>query len=314
MIKTSLRLFLMRTIARSFFIRYMKLLKRHKSIDEQIDKLIEHGLIIKDKEKVAVWLSNINYYRFSGYLFGFKNRNKDGYEPDTTIEHIKEIYDFDRKFTRILMYALEDVELSLKTKLSYTLTKDNPDNPLIYLEPKIYNNENDFDKFKDKFNKAVKNNRSLPFVKHHIVNYDGKLPMWVAVELFTMGNIHAIYDNLVAKYRKNLAKQYNTGPNQLSSWIENLTYTRNHLAHYMRIYDFNFGRSPASCKKHYIPLEKTNKIFEQLCVISFMYSDKNEWNNYVLTEIEKLLNDYNGTVKLDKLGFPNNWHELLTIL
>ncbi len=68
--------------------------------------------------------------------------------------------------------------------------------------------------------------------------------MWVAVELFTMGNIHAVYDNFQTPYKKAIAKSFDLNEKILSSWIKNLTYTRNHLAHYMRIYNFNFGRTP----------------------------------------------------------------------
>ena len=301
----------MRTMARSFlFLRdIMKTLKNHASIDEQIDKLFSRGLIINDREKAKVLLSNINYYRFSGYLFGFKEGKK--YKPETTIEHIKQIYDFDRKFTRILMYALEDIELSFKTKLSYTLTQAYPLDPLIYLNPQIYREEADFVKFKEIFEAEVKKNKSLPFVKHHFNKYGGLLPMWVAVELFTMGNLHAVYRNLLTKFRKSIAKQYNTGETQLSSWIENLTYIRNHLAHYMRIYDFNFGRTPSKCNKHHTYKESTNLIFDQIYVMSFMYSDKEEWNNYVLPEIKTLLAEYEGTISLERLGFPSDWYEIL---
>lgn len=135
--------------------------------------------------------------------------------------------------------------------------------------------------------------------------------MWVAVELFTMGNLHAVYKNLLTKFRKSIAKQYNTGETQLSSWIENLTYIRNHLAHYMRIYDYNFGRTPSKCNKHHTYKKSTNLIFDQIYVMSFMYSDKEEWNNYVLPEIKTLLAEYEGAISLERLGFPPDWYKIL---
>ena len=187
------------------------------------------------------------------------------------------------------MFALEDIEETLKTRLSYTITSEHTDDPLIYLKPTIYREYAPYIKFQWHFYKEVDNNAKLPFVKHHIDNYGGKLPMWVAVELFTMGNIHSVYNNLTTKYQKAHAKTYNTGPNQLKNWIENLTYTRNHLAHYMRIYNFNFGRTPAKCTNHQIDYQKTNMIFDQICAISYMYSDVKEWNNYILTEIERII-------------------------
>ena len=46
------------------------------------------------------------------------------------------------------------------------------------------------------FDKSKKDNSHLLFVKHHIDNYNGDLPVWVAVEIMTMGNMHKLYNNL----------------------------------------------------------------------------------------------------------------------
>lgn len=291
----------------------MKELKKHLSLTEQVSLLESRGLIITDKEEAEKLLYHVNYYRLSGYLHGFKQDDGIHYLPGTTLAQIKALYDFDRKLTRILMFALEDIEETLKTRLSYALTSAFPENPLIYLDSSIYRNHSDFLKFSSLFYHEFKNSRNLPFIKHHMQEYDGNLPMWVAVEILTMGNISAIYENLQTPYQKRLARSYQTGPAQLGSWIKNITYTRNHLAHYMRIYNFNFGRTPIQCKKHHKYKEASGKIFDQIYIMAFLYSTPTEWNNYVLSEIEALLEDYSEYVHLSALGFPPNWKELLNI-
>ena len=243
---------------------YMKELKKHLSLAEQIALLESRGLIIEDRQKAEQLLYHVNYYRLSGYLHGFKQDDGVNYVSGTTLKQIKMLYDFDRKLTRILMFALEDIEETLKTRLSYSLTSAFPENPLIYLDGSIYRNQADFLRFSSLFYHEFKNNRNLPFIKHHIEEYEGNLPMWVAVEILTMGNISAVYKNLKTTYQKDLAHSYQTGPTQLMSWIENLTFTRNHLAHYMRIYDFNFGRTPAQCKKHHKYTQASGRIFDQI--------------------------------------------------
>lgn len=290
----------------------MKELKKHLSLHEQVEKLAQRGLLISEREKVESALFNINYYRLSGYLHDFKQPKSDSYIDNLSWDILKSIYDFDRKFTRILMYALEDVEETLKTRLSYTITSQFPGDPLIYLKPTIYKAYEPYIRFLEHFYKSVENNKALPFVKHHIDNYDGFLPMWVAVDLFTMGNLHAVYDNLGTKYKKDIARSYNTGPVQLASWIENLTFTRNHLAHYMRIYNFNYGRTPAHCKHHPLACTPTGMVFDQICVMSFMYSDAAEWNGYVLLELERILDAYSDCVSLSCIGFPESWKEILS--
>ena len=206
---------------------------------------------------------------------------------------------------------MEDIEETLKTRLSYTITSSYPEDPLIYLNAAIYRNRNSFIDFQSRFYSAVEKNKGLPFVKHHIEQYGGDLPMWVAVELFTMGNLHAVYDNLIGPLQKKIAKQYNTGPIQLRNWILNLMYTRNHLAHNMRIYDYDFARSPMQCKNHPFPCEKTNRIFDQVFIMCVMYSDHEEWTNYIVPELSALFEEYSDVIQLQNIGFPENWKDIL---
>lgn len=288
-----------------------KPLKLHKSIFEQIELLRNRGLIINEDEASEI-LSNINYYRLSGYLHHFKKPQSDNYIPDLTFSRIIKIYKFDSRLTRILMYALENVEITFKTRFSYTLSSDFPNNPLVYIDKQIYKNEDDFKNFLNIFNKEKSNNSKLPFIKHYNKNYGKQLPIWVAVEIMTMGNLKTIYKNLQNKYQKKIAKLYNTSMVQLQNWLDNVTHIRNHLAHYMRIYQYNFGRVPMQCSKHK-SFTGNGKIFDQILAISFMFFGKDEWNGYIIPEISKILDEYNNYVLLNDIGFPENWKEILTI-
>lgn len=288
----------------------MKELKKHLQVSDQINLLISRGLTVNNRTAAEQWLSCVNYYRLSGYLYSFRDKN-GMYLPGTTLEQIRQLYDFDRKLTRILMYALEDIEETLKTRISYALTSAFPADPLIYLQPTIYKSSNDFFRFQSYFFQEINNNKKLPFVEHHIKEYGGQLPMWVAVEIMTMGNLYGIYRNLKTPYQKAIARAYDTGVIQLESWIQNLTYTRNHLAHYMRVYDFNFGRSPVQCKKHHSYKVSSGRIFDQIYLMSFMYSDPIEWNQYIIPELSNLLAFYSKFINLSSIGFPSNWSQIL---
>lgn len=285
-------------------------LKLHKSVPEQIEHLKVRGVLIDDECKAEFFLSNVNYYRFSGYLHEFRKPGSSYYIDGTSLNRIIELYRFDCKFTRILMYILEDVEETLKARLSYTLSSLFPSDPLIYLDSSIYRDRSALERFKILFYKSKADDSDLPFIKHHNEKYDGQLPIWVAVEIFTMGNIHKLYDNLKGKYQKTIARTYNTGSMQLRSWIRNMTYTRNHVAHYMRVYGYNFGRVPVQCDKH-PSFSQTGMIFDQILCAGFMFSDKEEWKSYVIPEIERLFSEYQKSIELSDLGFPADWKEIL---
>lgn len=291
----------------------MKELKRHLSLSDQVSLLTSRGLVVTNRKAAEQLLFHVNYYRLSGYLHGFKAPDGIHYLPGTSLDQIQALYDFDRKLTRILMFALEDIEETLKTRMSYTLTSAFPEDPLIYLNSSLYRSSKQFERFKEYFNRELDNNQDLPFIKHHIEEYNGQLPMWVAVEIMTMGNLSALYNNFISDYQKALARVYRTGPNQLSSWIEQLKDTRNHLAHYMRVYDFNFGRTPKQCRFHHKYKVTSGRIFDQIYVMSFMYSTPSEWNHYILPEISALLENYSSYICLSALGFPDSWLDILTI-
>ena len=288
------------------------IVKLHKSIDEQIELLKSRGLIINDEGLAKKTLLNINYYRLSGYLYQFKLENGK-YEAGLTFERLLDLYTFDSKFTRILMYALENIEETLKTRFSYSLSSAFPQEPLIYMDSKIYKDSKELNKFVTLFGKAKTDNSGLPFIKHYNSKYNGDLPVWVAVEIMTMGNIYKLYKNLKTSLQKSIAKKHGTGVVQLTSWIENLTYTRNHLAHYMRIYGYNFGRTPANCAS-YLSTNPNGMIFEQIVAMGLMFSDKGEWKKSVVSEIKNLIDNYRNSIELEDLGFPQNWESILSSL
>ncbi len=43
-------------------------LKKPLTFDEQLDKLVAHGMVISDREKAKDILNKVNYYRFTGYI------------------------------------------------------------------------------------------------------------------------------------------------------------------------------------------------------------------------------------------------------
>lgn len=288
-----------------------KKLKKHLSIDGQIAKLVSRGLVIEDEEFAKEVLNRISYYRLTGYLHDFKKPGSDAYVDGLSFNSIVSIYEFDSRLTRLLMFALEDIEEAFKTRFAYALSSAFPNDPQIYTKLKIYRDEEELKKSRKMIASAKRNNHSLPFIKHHIDHYNGKLPIWVAVEIMTMGTMRALYNNLQRPFQKKIAKKYNTSSVILQNWLENITFTRNHLAHYMRVYNYNFGRIPSSCKNHPTSALYRGRIFDQIMVMKFMYSDEIEWNEYFVPQLKQLINDYDEVIELSCLGFPEDWEACL---
>lgn len=285
-------------------------IKPATTFEQQIELLIKRGLIINDKEKAKDFLSRYSYYSLTGYLHNFKiDLNNNDYIPNLTFEKVFAIIEFDRRFRNILMYTIEIIEHTLKTKFAYNSAHSF--GPEGYLEPSNFRNIKEHSIFINKFYESKVNNNNLPFVKHHINRYEGRMPIWVAVEIFTMGMIYNFYKNMPTQNQKQIAREFNTGKQQLLSWIDNIKYVRNLVAHYMRIYNFNLQKTPMKCEYHHKTYIPTHKIFDIVYIMMFLILDKNEWNNNIISNIKALFLQYEEYIDISCIGFPDNWEDLL---
>lgn len=283
-------------------------IKPATTYDQQIDLLEKRELLITDRVKAKDVLSRLNYYTFTGYLHDFKV-DEDKYIEGLNFEKVYNIIEFDRRFRNVLVYAIETVEQTIKTKIAYNFAHSI--GATEYLNKAIFKDQKEHGIFMKHLHKNIQNNRNLPFVKHHIKAYGGVLPVWVAVEIFTLGMIYNFYKNLPTKNQKDIAREYNTGPVQLLSWLENVKYIRNMIAHYMRLYNFKLQKTPVKCRKNHVFKETTHKIFDIIYVIKFLILDEGEWNNYIISNLGALFSQYNECVDKQCLGFPENWESIL---
>ena len=283
-------------------------IKLATTYDQQIDLLEKRGLLITDRVKAKDVLSRLNYYTFTGYLHDFKV-DGDKYIESLSFEKVYNIIEFDRRFRNVLVYAIETVEQTIKTKIAYNFAHSI--GATEYLNSTIFKDKKEHDIFMKHLRKNIQNNRNLPFVKHHIKAYGGVLPVWVAVEIFTLGMIYNFCKNLPTKNQKEIARGYNTGPVQLLSWLENVKYIRNMIAHYMRLYNFKLQKTPMKCWKNHAFKETTYKIFDIIYVIKFLILDDGEWNNYILSNLGALFSQYDEYINKQCLGFPENWESIL---
>ena len=93
------------------------------------------------------------------------------------------IYYFDRELRRILLSCIEEIEIFLRTRISYFHGHEYGADG--YLNPENFSLKHNSQKFQELIKKEINNNRDSLFVKHHIEKYNGVFPVWVITELFT---------------------------------------------------------------------------------------------------------------------------------
>jgi abortive infection bacteriophage resistance protein len=84
---------------------------------QQAQLLISRGLIA-DESELKTFLSQVNYYRFSGYLYPFRVSASDDFVPGTTFDQVKEIYYFDQDLRSLTFSAIGIIEIAvLRTQM-----------------------------------------------------------------------------------------------------------------------------------------------------------------------------------------------------
>ena len=100
-------------------------MKYATTLDEQVDKLKNRGLVINDEEKAKEVLLDIGYYRFGAYLFPFEKKypskkNRDHvYKDGTDFYDALDLYYFDCDLRRLLMKYLTRIEVNIRTYITY---------------------------------------------------------------------------------------------------------------------------------------------------------------------------------------------------
>ena len=277
------------------------------TFEEQLEILKERGLIIDDKDECLNFLRSVNYYRLSAYLLPFKQSN-NRYAEGTQFQTIRRIYIFDSKLRFQILAIIEEIEIFLRTQLAYFSAHRR--GALGYLNKDNYSKRHDHDLFIDNVPSIVNKNWGSPVVKHHKDVYDGNFPIWVLIEFFSIGNLSYFFGDWLVDDKKMFAKVlYNVPYTYLDSWLKCLTVLRNRCAHYTRLYFTYFTDAPRLPKT--VDYECSYRIFDQLLMLKILYPHRAKWSGAFFKPLASLITEHENVIRLNHLGFPGNWMELL---
>lgn len=286
-------------------------MKKHQkplNIDEQINNLKNIGLIINDEKYAKEILNKISYFRLiKAYSLSLKQKNCN--YNNVYFEDIVNLYLFNVKLRRILFMVIEDIEITLRCRISnyFSLTYGS----LGYENENNFSNADNHKKILSDIYREIQKNQRSPFVKNFKTNYEGgKLPLYAIIELFTFGTLSKFYKNLKNKDKKDIAQTFNIGYTYLESWIESISYARNICAHYGRLYNLNLIKKPMLYKEYYAKNISNDRIFGViLCIKHLLQNNTDLWIEFV-NELKLLINN-NKNIELSLIGFPKDWVSLL---
>jgi len=285
------------------------------TIDEQINLLKSRGLIIKDIDEARNALEYHNYYRLSGYSLTL--RKNDKFYEGVAFSDLLQIYNFDNELKSIILDALAEIEINLKTHIGYVLGELT--DPLGYMDAKYYESNGKYEKFKNEFEEALSDNKHEVFVKHHIDEHDSEFPIWVAVEVLSFGSVSKFFKSLRQDLKKTICIQYYHAikPYYLWVWFHSISVLRNICAHRARL--FNRGLTTAipfpakefnKLKKYgYDPDGIGKKLFFAIIIIDRILPNRGT-SDKMIKQITALAKKY-PFVDLGHYGFKKNWKKIL---
>jgi abortive infection bacteriophage resistance protein len=297
----------------------MKFNKTPKSFDEQLDLLIERGLLVSNRSEAIHYLAHINYYRLEAYWLPFEvsrdpHQFKDSASFDTVLNH----YLFDRELRLHLLDAIERLEVSFRTQWAYHMSHAYGPHGYLVNKQGLRKDERRFQRDTADIQEHIKRSDEV-FIKHFRDTYDELLPpAWVSCEVISLGLLSRLYSNLRAyKVRRAIAATYQFDESFLEGFLEHLTYVRNVCAHHSRLWNRHLTKKmplpkgkPLGLKDniHIDDIHQTeHKIYNTLVVIQHLMtviSPKSQWAN----SLNELIQQYD--IDSKRMGFPSGWKEL----
>lgn len=283
------------------------IVKKPTTIEEQIELLKNREVVIEDENFAKNFLRIYNYYFVTGYFRPYKTT--DNKYKNISFNEITIQIRFDMRLREICMYALDIIEKGLKTIIAYEFSHNYENGNIAYAYSLYFpNNEDKHIKLMEHYKNLLTNNKKLPYVKHNLDTY-GILPTWVAIELFTLGNIEKFFSMLDAGTKKKIENIIGFPKNKIENWIENLRIFRNMVAHNQRLYNFSILSTPKKTKEYN---KQTGKIFDYVIVMKYLFLDDEDWNTYVLPRFEHIFEVFKNDIDLKCIGFPDDWKNILT--
>jgi abortive infection bacteriophage resistance protein len=151
------------------------------------------------------------------------------------------------------------------------------------------------------------------FVDHFRSKYTAEpsLPLWMAAEIMTFGQLFTFYRQLNRVEQQQLAAPYGILPPVLESWLHTLNYVRNACAHHARLWNRELPIRPlVPDRKHqpdwHNPVAPGNdRIYVVLLMLRHFMRQVAQQSHWT-ARLHKLLADY-PEIPLNSMGFPDSW-------
>ena len=302
----------------------------------QIARLKQRGLLVDNDDAVLNYLARIGYYCLSGYWYPLRaidaaasaQRQRpvrsDQFVPDSHFEDVVRLYVFDKKLRMLALDALERIEMAVRVDVAHLLGQKNP---CAHEEPDcLHGNfakkvkvrgkdkgKTDHQVWLEKYSSMVYRARREPFIEHHQSKYGGKLPVWVAIEVWDFGLLSRLFAGMQHKDKSQIAQKYGLPEGRLlQNWLRSLNFIRNVSAHHSRLWNINVveqaplpeGWPKMNTARPFMYFGIMQQLMQVICPNS-------SWGERLAELLREFPTPRNGAMNIGDLGVCVDWESWL---
>ena len=293
--------------------------KTFKTLDEQIEILLQKGLVIDDIEEAKNILLRENYFFLSGYRHLFlKSRGDRNFKEGTNFKEIYSLFSFDRQLRNIIFKNILIVENNLKSILAYIMSKNHGFKENNYLNPHNFIQKPERKRQVNDLIRKMKRQISVNGKQHsataHFIDIYGYIPLWVVVKVLSFGIVGELYTILQYQDQKEIADAFHIDTYSLAEYLPILANYRNLCAHE----DTKYHHLLNIAKDYDEYVYGKNDLFALIIMLKQILNSDNF--NLLMYEIGYELDILSGHLKtikiesvLDSMGFPENYKEIVRL-
>lgn len=282
-------------------------------VSQQAARLRSHGLAVASPAELEARLRSVSYHRLSAYWHGF--RQGDGrFRAGTTFDEVWRRYAFDRHLRLLVMDAVERVEVAvLRTRLVERFCRAR--GPLGHrqrgnLRPDVEAVRHA--EWLESVDRAQARSRELLVEQFEASQpYGSPLPLWMAAELLSFGQLFTFYRFLNRADQRALAGEFGVLPKVLESWLYTLNYVRNVCAHHGRLWNRELPIRPLVPDARRQPAwhqpspPENDRVYVVLLLLRHLLAivaPQSAWQERLLALLER-----NPGIPRADMGFPEDW-------
>lgn len=279
-------------------------------VDDQIKILRARGMVIDDYPYAKDFLEEVYFHRFISYSVPFfADTTSRLYKVNTNFKDVVKIYEFDSRLRNLLLEAIEKIEISVRTQFINLSWKYGPH---FYMKHKLFRDHRLLNDSIEKLQYQIKASHDLLVSEYyHRYNDPEMPPVWIAIELTSIGQLSKWFMNLKSQEDKAaVAKRYRIHYSVLQAVLDNLTLIRNYAAHHNRIWNRNFSFECIVDDEHRAisqALCEGSRIYTVLVLILYVLKVLG-FDEPFYKKLTGLIEIY--SINVDAMGFPVNWKSL----